>query len=109
MTQISIPFLSQFREVMRSGQKTATSRTRRYGKTDDIFHIFGYEFRFSTVHKLKLSDVAATHWRQEGVNSPSEFMEIWLKLHRVWNPNLEVYVHHFKQVRELDREVQPKK
>ncbi len=86
---------------MRLGRKTATSRTRKYGKSGDTFHIFGYEFEIYNVHKVKLSDVAASYWRQEGVDSPGDFMEVWLKLHRVWNPNLEVYLHHFRKTREL--------
>ena len=101
MTQVSIPFLSEFRDPMRSGAKTATSRTRRYGKVGDTFHIFGWEFEIYRVEKIKLSDVAALYWRQEGVNRPGDFMEVWLKLHKVWNPNLEVYLHRFKKTREL--------
>jgi len=101
MSQVSIPFLSQFRDSMRLGVKTATSRTRRFGKVGDTFHIFGWEFEIYHVSKVKLSDVAALYWRQEGVGSPGELMEVWLKLHKVWNPNLEVYLHRFAKKREL--------
>jgi hypothetical protein len=102
--QVSIPFLSQFRDPMILGYKTATSRTRRYGKVGDTFHIFGHEFTIYKITKMKLSDIAQAYYRQEGFSRPGEFMDIWMKLHprKAWNPNQEVYLHRFEKVRKLD-------
>src|SRR5712692_5708489 len=98
MVEVQIPFMERFREVMREGRKTSTCRTKRYGHPGDTFHVFDCEFQINSVSKIELHYVAELY-RQEGLESPGEFMQVWSKLHRgIWNPNLLVWLHDFQRI-----------
>ena len=95
-----IPFMAEFEERMLSGQKTATTRTKKYGNGGDLFSAFGHSFQITKVDKVYLGDVCSVFYRQEGFSSQSEFVECWNRLHprkKYYFSNI-VWLHQFKRV-----------
>lgn len=96
---IVIPFLPEFEGRMLSGQKTATTRTKKYGNGGDLFPAFGHSFQLTKVDKVYLGDVASTFYMQEGFSTQSEFRECWRRLHPKRNRyDMVVWLHQFKRV-----------
>jgi len=97
---ITIPFLPEFEERMLSGQKIATTRTKKYGNGGDLFSAFGHSFQLTKVDKVYLGDVCSVFYKQEGFNSQSEFIECWnrLYLRKKYYFSDIVYLHQFKRV-----------
>jgi len=96
--EVKIPFLTFFQSSMVLGQKTCTSRNKKYGDMGDRFWAFGCYFELTHVEKRTLSYVKIFLWRDEGCKSPSEFKDIWEKLHPKigFKGEHRVWVHHFK-------------
>ncbi len=97
---IIIPFMEDFKDRLLSGQKTATTRTKKYGNGGDLFSAFGHTFKLTTVRKVYLSFVCSVFYQQEGFNSQAEFVECWNKLHprKKYHYSNIVYLHQFKRV-----------
>ena len=101
MKDIEIPFLPEFKERMLSGQKTATSRTKKYGDTGDCFLAFGATFQLTNVSKVYLHDVASKFYKEEGFDSPAEFRRCWRRIHpRRNNGGITVWLHQFRGIEE---------
>ena len=96
--EVEIPFNKVFRERILSGVKTCTSRNKRYGKEGDFFIAFGVNFRIYLIEKKRLDAVALYYHKQEGFDTPQEFVKFWKKLHprKGFIPNQEVWVHWWK-------------
>lgn len=96
---ITIPFRPQFREVMLSGQKILTARTKRFGAAGDRFQVFGATFEVVTVSQECLQDVSE-HWLEEGCTSRENFISIWLSLHprKGYDPEELVWLHRFAKI-----------
>ena len=99
-TKIEIPFMERFREPMLSGKKTWTSRTRKYGEKGDTFTVFDATFEVVNVSQMRLDVVAYLHSKEEGLNSPEDFMATWKMIHprTGYDPEQVVWVHEFKRV-----------
>jgi len=99
--KVFIPFKDMFRELMLTGTKTMTSRTRKYGEIGDIFQIFGTTFEIVNVCQKSLDVVAWLHYREEGAESPSEFMKGWATIHPIkgYVPTQQVWVHQFRRTK----------
>ena len=97
--QITLPFQPEWEEKLLNGEKTCTSRTRKYGEPNDWFEIFGKNFRITAIVKFPLGDVAKFLYNKEGCNSPNEFRVIWSKLHprKGWVPEQVVFTHFFRR------------
>ena len=95
--QVKIPFLPQFKNSMLSGQKTVTSRTRRYGQTGDTFQAWGETFELREVALMLLSSARDRYYLQEGFPSSSAFEACWEALHPVkgYDPEQVVFAHSF--------------
>ena len=95
---ITIPFMADFEKLMLTGQKTATTRTKKYGNGGDLFCAFGRSFKLTKVDKVYLQDVVFTSYKEEGFDSQPEFIECWKKLHprKGYVPEQEVWFHRFK-------------
>ena len=91
MSEISIPFTPQMKEAVLSGSKTATTRTKQYGKRGDTFRLSNESFTLTAVRRVLLGQVAYKFFLQEGFNSPESFIEYWKKLH----PGPD-YIYHQK-------------
>ena len=103
--KINLPFRKEFRDKILSGQKTCTSRTKQYGKFGDTFEAFGAEFTITHLERANkygytLFDIAHYHYREEGFDTPEEFIECWKKIHprKGYDPDQTVYVHFFKRL-----------
>jgi len=103
MPEIKIPFQSEFKEPMLSGNKTAITRTRRFGYPGDWFRAFGRVFILTEVYPSFLDVVITAHYSEEGFNSPDEFIELWDRIHPrviyLQRPGRSVYFHRFSLVR----------
>ena len=108
MATINIPFNKWSRERILSGQKTCTSRSKKYGQESDQFQVI-HGPNHSTVHnmmmimQLPLSFVRDFLWHGEGANSPFEFVQIWKEIHprRGFVEEDLVYVHFFTNPRAI--------
>lgn len=104
MTESEIPtlsFLDEFKPLIRSGRKTATSRPRKYGKPGDALRTpWGDTLALMSVHRLKLSTIAQTHYMEEGFDSPEAFLSAWKRIHprKAVKPDGLLYFHTFKLI-----------
>lgn len=103
MEKIKIPFLPEWEQLILTGKKSATSRTKRYGYPGDYFEAFGHIYVLTEVYRIPLSYIASYHYLEEGCNSDFEFRKVWERLH----PRMgfvfdkKVYLHKFKPEREM--------
>lgn len=99
--QVHIPFQQRWREPMLQGQKTATSRTKRYGYKGDFFEQWGRFFIITQVRKLPLATIARDYYQQEGCSDPEAFVKVWEEIHPKagWRPNQAVYYHEFDKLK----------
>ena len=108
---IKIPFLPEFKEAILSGKKTATTRSKRYGKPGDILSMFSNGFIFTPqadshvlthVVQVPLYVVASFFYKEEGLDSPEAFIEVWDRIHRRKkyedDQKLKVWLHLFRGV-----------
>ena len=84
---------------MKKGEKTAVRRSNRFGNIGDTWEVDGEIFMLENVYKQKLGEVTEENAKQEGYASLEEYKQAITSIHdgSVWNPNLEVWVHEFKQ------------
>jgi hypothetical protein len=101
--EVKMPFLPEFEQVMDSGQKTMTSRTKWFGREGDYFKAFGHIFIITNLVTRTLGTVRNFYYQQEGCNSPEEFEAVWRKIHprSGFRPEQRVKCHEFKNQREL--------
>lgn len=97
--KITLPFHNRFKNAMLKGDKTWTSRTKRYGRSGDTFEVFDNEFMIEKVERRMLEDVA-DHWKEEGFASKLDFMNFWIKIHarKGFLSTQRVYVHIFRRI-----------
>jgi len=98
MRDRKVPFDSGFEDAMLGEIKTATSRTYQIGDVGDTFKAFGAIFEITQVCTAKLGDVANYNYRVEGCSSTEEFIRIWKRIYRWFNPNYIVWFHRFRLV-----------
>lgn len=94
-----LPFLPEFVPKILSGLKTMTSRTKRYGEAGEVLDSPAGKLRLRAVTRVRL-DVVLEFYRQEGCQSPQEFIDIWKRIHprRGFLPNELVWLHEFEVV-----------
>ena len=63
MSEIKIPFKDRFFVPMQIGQKTMTTRSKRYGKIGDTFTAGNTKFEIIKVKKIRLYIVQRDLWR----------------------------------------------
>lgn len=95
--KVKIPFKPDFENALLFGNKTWTSRTKRYGDKGDSFEAFGATFLIEKVFKESLGNIASYHFKEEGCGSRQEFINIWRKIHprKGFDPSQMVWVHQF--------------
>jgi len=96
--KVKIPFRKQFEQVMLSGKKISTIRTKRYGKIGDTFEAFGAEFKIIAFCPSVALWAGKWLYKEEGFEQLGEFWKVWDEI----NPNLErnalVFVYFFKRL-----------
>lgn len=95
--EAEIPFMDDFKAVMLTGAKTATSRNKIYGHPGQTFRAFGARFRILALFRLTQAVVRDQHYRAEGFTSPEAFEACWAKLHprAGFQPDKPVWMHTF--------------
>ena len=102
--EIVIPFNDWSRDRLCSGDKSATTRNKRYGEIGDYFEVdVGSEintYEVLAVFPMILDDVARYLYHFEGAKNPKEFKQIWCDIHKRagWEPDRIVFVHLFFKV-----------
>ncbi len=83
----TIPFHPKMRKALREGRKNATTRTEPYGRVGDKLYVVDASgvahgaIELVRVQKSTLQHVADDHFREEGFDSSSEFVEMWARIH----------------------------
>lgn len=97
--RVDIPFKAMWRAKMLSGIKTATTRSKRYGKKGDVFEAFGADFMITDVLDLELGRIADSFYREEGCPTPLAFRHIWTQIHprRRFQSGDRRYIHFFER------------
>jgi hypothetical protein len=93
----TLPFLPEFHDKVRRGLKTATARSRPYGKPGDRLQGPGCVLVLEHVAKAPLQYVAAECYGFEGLPSTAAFIEVWERIHprAGYDPAKWVYLHRF--------------
>jgi hypothetical protein len=93
-----LPFLPEFGEAIRSGRKTATARTKRYGESGDRLRTPFGTILLRSVERMTLEDIARNLYREEGCRDPLDFERVWKSIHRRkdYDPNQWVWLHRFE-------------
>ena len=101
MTQIKIPFNAWSKSRFITHGKSATSRTKIYGKIGDTFEVDGKIYELTDIQAQKLYIVANVYFNREGCNSPEEFIDVWNDIHpkKKYNSEAVVYLHLFRLVK----------
>lgn len=96
--KIDIPFRDDMKQAVLLGNKTCTSRNKRYGVIGDTFMVGGYVYVLKWISHVRLKTVAENHYRQEGFESPDEFIQVWNQIHprKGYNPEQAVWLHEFQ-------------
>lgn len=97
--QVKIPFKPYFRERLLDGTKTATTRTKRFGRPGDWFPAYGATFTILQVLVVNLHLVRRDYYTHEGFKEPHEFESCWISIHRRkgWQGGQQVYLHLFER------------
>jgi len=110
---IKIPFNEKFIIPIARGQKVYTTRTKKYGYIGDYFYATKgrrIKCKITNIAKVRLGFIAEKLFWNEGFNSPQEFKEFWLTIHRKWQPEKEYWLHSFvRRGNGLDRITSRKK
>jgi hypothetical protein len=98
---IYIPFLEYWENKMLKGEKTCTSRVRRYGVVGDYFKVFNVEFEITDIKEVRLEEVRDKYYIQEGCDSKEKFEKIWSNIHtkKGFVPEQMVWLHIFKKIK----------
>lgn len=99
MNIVTIPFTPDMAQLSLEGRKTATSRTKRYGKPGDTFYIGDVLFEITGILRLVLGMVALYYHKAEGFDSPEAFKAKWEKLHprKGFVPAQKVWFHAYRR------------
>jgi len=97
MSKISIPFNDWSKDKLRKKMKTCTTRTKLYGKSGDFFKIGLQDYRLEATLRTRLHIVASQFWKEEGADSPDDFIAQWCLIHPLnkWEPDKWVWMHFF--------------
>ena len=95
--EITMPFDERWEKAMLTGNKTCTSRSKRYGNLGDRFRAFGAAFTLIGVVRLPLGLIAMRFYKEEGCQSPEEFKKVWRELHpkKGFQDDWLVWLHKF--------------
>lgn len=93
----TLPFLAEFHEKVRDGRKTATARSKDYGKPGDRLQGPGCVLVLDSVEEKALGVIAMAWFREEGLESPGEFVAIWNRIHpkKRFEASRVVWFHRF--------------
>ena len=103
--EVKIPFNTWSENKIRTGEKFATARNKKYGKKGDFTRFEEWKLRIKFVVKLPLWFIRAWLYETEGADSPDEFVDIWCKIHprKGWDENQEVWYHCFDVEYDTDK------
>jgi len=96
-----IPFRADMLQLVKTGRKTATTRTRRYGEVGDVLECKdGLQIQLTAVQPMPLGSVATHCYLAEGFESPEAFIAAWKDIYpkRGFRAGDIIYYHVFKKV-----------
>ena len=95
---IEIPFQPSMKKEILIGKKKCTSRNKKYGNPTDYFIIENNVYQLTLVLQCTLEEVANEYYKEEGFESPENFIIMWNKLHPIlgYVPTKKVYTHWFE-------------
>lgn len=102
--KVFIPFRPDMTKAVLEERKCCTSRTKRYAEPGDWFDLGRHRFKITAVERIELDTVAHILFKEEGVESPQEFIDLWEEIHpgRGFDPLQKVWTHFFEEVGTFD-------
>lgn len=96
---VDIPFNDWSIEQLYSNNKTATTRTDRYGLPGERFKAAEEVWEFTHVVRVPLQVVANHFYSEEGCMSKEDFIDIWEDIHyrKGYEPDWMVWLHLFRE------------
>jgi len=110
--RIIIPFHETMQKAIIEGNKTCTSRNKKYGNPEDYFILGENIYRLTLVLRCTLEEVASNYYKDEGFISSEDFVSMWNTLHPIlgYVSTKKVYVHWFKEETVTENSIpQPRK
>ena len=103
--EIEIPFNDWSKDRIRSGDKFATSRNKKYGEKGDFVRFEDWKLKLMFVVKIPLWFIRAWLYESEGCENSDEFVTVWCKIHprKGWVDNQEVWYHCFEMEYDTDK------
>lgn len=101
---IEMKFNQNNKKAVLEGRKRCTSRFEPKGVAGDTFCVGEKLFELINVTALRLGDVANDLYRDEGFESPEEFIRAWNEIYCTWkrkvySPDKIVITHYFREVK----------
>lgn len=101
-----IPFRADMLRAVTAGEKTMTTRNRKYGEVGHVLYASrssegtgsGVCIVLTAVERMPLCLVAERYHHQEGFATADAFRAAWAQIHpgAGWNPEHRVWVHTFR-------------
>lgn len=100
MSGIHIPFNGWSRDKLRRGIKTSTCRRKKYGEIGHMFTVEARMYRLVDIRRMTLQEVKDKWYKEEGCQTPEEFVDIWNAIHhkKGFVGTDRVFLHIFEQV-----------
>lgn len=99
MRDVFIPFRPELKKAILEGRKTMTARNKKYGNPGDRFTVGSHGFILESVRRITLFRVANDYYKEEGLESPEEFIRTWTEIHpqKGYISDQVVYLHVFRR------------
>jgi len=94
---IVIPFRQDMQALILANKKTATTRTKCYGRAGDWFCVGNNSYILTNVEKVILDYVVTQKYKDEGFETPHDFIHVWEEIHpKGFITDQKVWLHEFK-------------
>jgi len=81
MSRLNLKFNGRFREPMLDGTKPCTLRRGVKAQVGDVFPAWEREWQVTRVDAATPAFVAKHYFREEGFETPADFLSFWRKIH----------------------------
>ena len=100
---MTLLFKKEYVSQILDGTKTATRRVSRpmvkrggvYNLRTDFFTYIPHLIQIESLYEQKLGEMSEEDVRREGYPTFEEFRDDWVKLYRMWVPDMYVWVVEF--------------
>lgn len=102
MKEIKIPFDEKTIESFKDLRMVCITHIEKYGEPGDFFGVAGMWYVFVSVTKQKLHTVPYRYYRENGYDSPDDFIFHWIELYGKFDVFGDVWLHYFTRVSDYE-------